>query len=305
MLGGLFFVPMMCLLGIMLALYRRNPQRFVNGPSEDAPLRLMRWAVGLLSPQRHEWGQAMLGELAHLDGRVRRMRFALGCVIAALVLPPWGRAAAGTLAMIVLVAGAVGLYGGMTIHYRLGGGEWIAAGVLTVFLIGVLLGACALVRRPGVTLPGLLGGLVIALAWLALSGFSFLDQILPDIVPWHPVVEVIVVPFVVGVAGTLWSRDPVVGRGIARLAAITASLGLYVYTTIAVAVIGGGGPPDQDGGFTLRGTISDRLGNNLILLFFTSVVAATIGWAGAAAAGRLLLRTPTASGPITPSPEAR
>ena len=307
MLGGLFFVPMLGLLGIMIALYRRNPRRFLDGPTEDAPLRLMRWAAGLLSPQRAEWGQAMLGELGHLDGRIRRMRFALGCVAAALVLPPWGRAAAGAWAMIVLAAGAVGLYGGIAARYRLGGGGWIAAAILTVFVTGVLLGASALVRRPGVAIPGLLGGLFIALAWLTLSGFTFLDQILPDIVPWHPLVEVIVVPFAVGAAGTVWGRDPVTGRRIARLAAITGSLGLFVYTSIAVAAIGGGGPFDQDGGGTLRGTISDRLGNNLILLAFTTLVAATIGWGGAAAAGRLLRRTPPpkAPGPISPNPETQ
>jgi hypothetical protein len=304
-MGGLFFIPMVGLLGILIALYRRNPQRFLNGPTEDAPLRLMRWAVGLLSPQRAEWGQAMLGELDHIDGRTRRLRFALGCVGAALVLPPWGRAAAGVWAMIALAAGAVGLYGGLAVHYRLGGGDWIAAGILTVFVIGVLLGASALVRRPGVAIPGLLGGLFIALVFLSLSGFTFLDQVLPDIVPWHPPVEVIVVPFLVGAAGTLWSRNPVVGRRIARLAAVTAGLGLFVYATIAVAAIGGGGPFDEDGGGTLRGTISDRLANNMVDLAVTTLVVATIGWGGAAAAGRFLRRTPppTVSGPISPSPE--
>jgi hypothetical protein len=74
---------------------------------------------------------------------------------------------------------------------------------------------------------------------------------------------------------------------------------LFVYATIAVAVIGGGGPPDADGGFTLPGTISDRIGRNLVLLGFTILVFATIGWGGAAAAGRLLRRAPTATGPLT------
>src|SRR5450432_873209 len=293
----LLFVPMLGLLGIVIALYRRNPQRFLDGPTEDAPLRLMRWAAGLLSPQRHEWGQAMLGELDHLDGRIRRMRFALGCVGAALVLPPWGRAAAGVWAMITLAVASVGLYISVAIHYRLATGDWVAAGILTVFVTGVLLGASALVRRPGVAIPGLLGGLVVALVWLTLSGFTFYDQILPNIVPWHRLVEVIVVPFVVGAAGTVWGRDPVVGRRIARLAAITAGLGLYVYKTIAVAAIGGGGPFDQDGGGTLRGTISDRLGNNLIDLALITMVVATVGWGGAAAASRLLRHTPTPAVP--------
>ena len=135
-----------------------------------------------------------------------------------------------------------------------------------------------------------------------MSGFTFLDQILPNTVGWHRLVQVIAVPFLVGAVGTLWSRDPIAGKRIARLAAITASLGLFVYTTIAVAVIGGGGPPDADGGFTLRGTISDRIGNNMVLLGFTILVFATIGWGGAAAAGRLLRRTPAATGPVTSNP---
>ncbi len=302
MLGGLFFVPMVGLLGILIAWYRRDPRRFLDGPAEDAPLRLMRWAIGLLAPQRAEWGQAMLGELGHIEGRIRRMRFALGCVGAALVLPPWGPAATGVWAMIVLAAGAVGLDAGMTVHYGLGGGDWIAVSILTVFVLGVLLGASALVRRPGVALPGLLGGLFIAVIFLTVSGFTFLDQILPNTVGWHRLVQVIAVPFLVGAVGTLWSRDPIAGKRIARLAAIAGSLGLFVYATIAVAVIGGGGPPDADGGFTLRGTISDRIGNNLVLLGFTILVFATIGWGGAAAAGRLLRRTPAAAGPVTSNP---
>jgi hypothetical protein len=295
MLGGLFFVPMVSLLGILIACYRRDPRRFLNGPTEDAPLRLTRWAIGLLAPQRAEWGQAMFGELGHIEGRIPRMRFALGCVGAALVLPPWGRAATGVGAMIVLAAGAVGLYAGMAVHYGLGGGDWIAVSILTVFVLGVLLGASALVRRPGVALPGLLGGLFISVIFLAVSGFTFLDQVLPDTVGWHRLVQVIAVPFLVGAAGTLWSRDPIAGKRIARLAAIASSLGLFVYATVAVAVIGGGGPPDADGGFTLRGTISDRIGNNLVLLSFTTLVFATIGWGGAAAAGRLLRRPATVS----------
>lgn len=50
MIGGLFFVPMASLLGILIAWYRRDPRRFLDGPAEDAPLRLMRWAIGLLAP---------------------------------------------------------------------------------------------------------------------------------------------------------------------------------------------------------------------------------------------------------------
>src|ERR1700760_1586389 len=262
MIGGLFFVPMVSLLAILIAWYRRDPRRFLDGPAEDTPLRLMRWAAGLLTPQRAEWSQAMLGELGHIEGWTRRMRFALGCAGAALVLPPWGRAAAGVWAVIVLAAGAVGLYAGMAVHYGLGGGDWIWVSILTVFVLGALLGASALVRRPGVALPGLLGGLFMAVIFLAVSGFAFLDQVLPNTVGWHRLVQLIAVPFLVGAVGTVWSRDPIVGKRIAPLGATPRSLRLFVYTTIAVAVIGGGGPPDADGGFTPRGPINDPVGQN-------------------------------------------
>ena len=249
----------------------------------------------------------MLGELGYVDGRIRRMRFALGCVGAALVLPPWGRAAAGVWALITLGVASLSLYAGLAIHYRLGGGAWIVAGILTLFVVGLLLGGGALVRRPGVAVPGLLGGLILALVSLTFSGFTLLDQVLPDIVHWHPWVALVVAPFVVGAAGTLRGRDPIVGRRIARLAAITTALGLYVYRTVAVAAIGGGGPFDEDGGGTLRGTISDRLANNMVDLFLTAMVVATVGWAGAAAASRLLRRTATPAGPdpLVSNPETQ
>src|SRR5689334_24387334 len=113
----LFFVLLVAPIAVAIALYRRNPRRFLDGPTEDAPLRLLRWAVSLLSPQRAEWGQAMLGGLAHLDGGWRRMRFALGCTGAALVLPPWGRAAVGLWATIGATVASLIIYTSMTVQY--------------------------------------------------------------------------------------------------------------------------------------------------------------------------------------------
>ena len=34
MIGGLFFIPMVSLLGILIARYRRDPRRFLDGPVE-------------------------------------------------------------------------------------------------------------------------------------------------------------------------------------------------------------------------------------------------------------------------------
>ena len=65
------FVFMMCPAGIAAALLRRYAQVVPAGPAmrDDVPVRLLRWAAGLLSAQRAEWGQAMLGELDHIEGR--------------------------------------------------------------------------------------------------------------------------------------------------------------------------------------------------------------------------------------------
>jgi hypothetical protein len=297
----LLSVVMLCLLGIGIAMFRRSPQAFLDGPSEDMPTRLLRWAAGLLSPQRHEWGQAMLGELGYLDGRVRRMRFTLGCVTAALLLPPWGRAAAGVWAMVAVAVGSVGLYASVAIRYGLGVGDWVGAAILVVFLAGYLLAASALLRRPGVAVPGLLGGLFVALAWLTMSGFTFYGVIGTIPTGWEKLARVIGVPLVVGAAGTLWGRDAVVGRRVARLAAISGGLGLYLYGTLAVAVLGAGGPP-ADTGWTVRYIIGDRLGNNLVDLLLTTLVTATVGWAGAAATACLRRSpAPTPPGPFIPT----
>jgi hypothetical protein len=40
----------------------------------------------------------------------------------------------------------------------------------------------------------------------------------------------------------------------------------------------------------------------MVLLAFTTLVFASVGWGGAAAAGRLLRRTPTAIAPVTRNP---
>ena len=272
-----------------MALLRRYAQAVPAGPAvrDDVPERLLRWAAGLLSAQRAEWGQAMLGELDHIDGRGRRWRFAVGCAGAALLLPPWGRAAAAVWAMAAVAAGAAGVYAAVAVRYGLGGGDWVFAVIVLVFLAGFTLAAAILLRRPGVALPGLLGGLFVALTWLAMQGFTFYEVIAPWTAPCGPLVPMIAVPVLVGVAGALRAGSAAAGRRIARLAAISAGLGLYLYGTIAVAVLGAGGPP-EDPGSTVSYTISDRLGSNVILdLAVIPLMTATIGWAAAAATARI------------------
>jgi hypothetical protein len=230
------------------------------------------------------------------------MRFALGCSGAALMLPPWGRAAAGLWATIGITAASLSIYTGLTVHYRLGTGDWIALAVILIICVGYLLGTSALLRRPGVALPGLLGGVFATVVALGLSGFTAVDQVtfIPN--PWQQWVRVIAVPAAIGAVGTLWRRDPAAGRRVARLAALGAGLLQLLYATVAVAILGGGGPPDQDGGFTVRGTVSDRLGSNIVDLVVSTLIIAMVGWAAAAFAGYLVRRTPTPAAPPAADP---
>jgi hypothetical protein len=294
-----FFVFLITPIAVAIALYRRNPRRFLDGPTEDAPLRLLRWSSSLLSPQRAEWGHAMLGELGHLDGRWRRLRFAFGCTGAALIMPPWGRTAVALWATIAIAAASLAVYAGLTVQYGLGVGDWIALVVLAIICAGYLLGASALLRRPGIALPGLLGGMFSTAVGLILSGFTAVDQVTFIPSGWQKGVIVLAVPAVIGAAGTLWRRDPAGGRRVARLAALSAGLLHLLYAAIAVAILGGGGPPDQDGGFTVRGTVSDRLANNIVDLVVSTLIIAMVGWAAAALAGYLVRSRPTpAADPI-------
>ena len=76
--------------------------------------------------------------------------------------------------MIAVAVASAGLYASVATRYGLGTGSWVAAAILVVLLASYLLAASALLRRPGVAIPGLLGGLFVALASLTLSGFTFL-----------------------------------------------------------------------------------------------------------------------------------
>ena len=279
------FLPLICLLGMGIVTFRRSGAVVLADPAErdDAPARLLRWAAGLLSAQRQEWGQAMLGELASIEGRARRWRFAIGCAGAALLLPPWGRAAAMAGAVAAVAAGSAALYASVVARYDLGAGDWVLAAIALVLMAGYTLVAGVQLRRPGVALPGLLGGLLVALAWVVPYGFTFYGLIVAVPPGWALLLQVIVVPAAIGAAGTLWGGSAAAGRRIARLAALTAALAVFLYGTLAIAVIGVAGA-QIDATWTVSADIADRLGNNgVFYLWYFPLTTAALGWAAAAA----------------------
>jgi len=279
------FIPLICLIAMGVAVFRRSVPDPLTGPAgrDDVPARLLRWAAGLLSAQRAEWGQAMLGELDHIDGWSRRWRFAAGCAGAALLLPPWGRAAAAVWGMVTVAAGAAGLYAALAVRYGLGAWSWVFAAVVLVLLAGCTLAACVLVRQPGIAVPGLLGGLLVALAWLVPYGFTFYGLIVAVPPFWAVLTQGLGVPLLAGVAGTLWGGSAAVGRRIARLAAVSAGLVLFLYGTLAVVAIGAAGA-QIDATWTVSANVEDRLGNNVIFyLWLVPLTTAALGWAAATA----------------------
>lgn len=189
--------------------------------------------------------------------------------------------------------GSVGLYASVRIRYGFDAGNWVVVAIVLIILLSFVLATIVLLRRPGVAVPGLIGGLFVALAWLAMSGFAFMDFLTRVYSIWATPLLWIVVPAVVGVVGTLWGDSAAAGRRTARLAGISAGLGVYLYGTLAVAVVGAGGPPD-DSGFTSAYIIGDRLGSNVIFyLVLLPLVTATVGWAAAAATAGIRPRLAT------------
>jgi hypothetical protein len=274
--------------GMAVAVVRR---RLVMTPAEqaargDVPARLLGWVVGLLTAERSEWGQAMVGELDRLEGRAVRWRFALGCVFAALVLPPWGRATAavGALTVVAIIGGALDAY--TQIHYRLGNnaGTWFGAVVLLLILGGYVLAGGAMLRRPGAAAPGLIGGVLVTGSWLAVGKFAF-DQFVSGF--WTNMWLLILAPAVVGVGGTFWGGSAAAGRRTVRLATVFAALSVYVYGVMAVAVVGARGKDPSDG-WTDAQVISDRLSEQPVFyLFALPVMTVAVGWAAAAVTARL------------------
>jgi hypothetical protein len=259
---------------------------------DDVPARLLGWAAGLLAAERAEWGQAMAGELDQIGGRAERWRFAAGCVSAALLLPPWGRAGAAVAAFIAGAAGCTGLFGYALIRYPGGGGAgtWLFLAFLLAILAGYILAGSVLVRRPGVAGPGLVGGLVVAAPWLVLVVIMR-----PMASPLAPLLLGVVVPLAVGAGGTWRGGSAAFGRRTALLAGLSAALGLFLIQA-GVLVATGGRPydPGQIREAHLSGSrdvtayvVGDGFGRATMLLLLIPLLTAMVGWAGAALAARI------------------
>ena len=128
----------------------------------DGPGWLLAAAATTLPADRRQWGAAMAAELAQVQGRSARWRFATGCARAAVFPPSDRRAAAGVTGALAVVA---------TTAAALATGAALPAGrVFAMTLVGLLGGLATLTvarsRRVGRAGPGL------GVAGLALAGVA-------------------------------------------------------------------------------------------------------------------------------------
>ena len=267
---------------------REHPPPDPQTVQGDVPQWLLTWAVGLLPGDRVDWGQAMLGELNRVEGRLRRWRFALGCVAGVVLVPPWGPI--GPIAALGAVAlGSAVVFGFGFVHFGLAGNpwNWIMLAILAALVLGSIVAASVLLRRPGVSRLGLIGGIFVAASWLAFSGFKWTGIISPiySVGAWSGPALLIGVPLVVGVGAGWRSQSALAGRRAARLAGVSAGLAMFFISTIAVVAIDGG---PRDPGAGVAGGVSEAFSNvAMLFLLFLPVATATIGWVAATATARV------------------
>ncbi|OHV75206.1 hypothetical protein [Pseudofrankia sp. BMG5.36] len=131
--------PLLWVLAARLALHHWWSATGSQMSTMDPPQRLLTAAVAALPERRREWGRAMTAELAEVDGRSARWRFALSSVRATLSLRP-----AGGWPVLALMAGLL---------------------VASVAATGPAVGAAVPgLRAFAMTFTGLVGALVILAA---------------------------------------------------------------------------------------------------------------------------------------------
>ena len=270
-------------LGVLLRRERVDPGS--PAASGDAPMRMLRWATGLVPADRADWALAMLGELDRIEGRAQRRRFALGCLGAVALLPHRRRSLGPLVALVVVASGGMAVFDASFVRFGLDAGpfNWVMLGLLVALLAGLVLAVSVWLRQPGVAGPGLLAGLLDLAAWAALSGFTFGRFLGPTTMPKF--LAMLVVPSVVGVYSTLQSRSSLVGRRAARLAGVVGGLGMFLLSTIAVLVLHGG---PRDPGQSVSSGVSEALAiAGMASLLVLPLAAGIIGWAAAAVTARL------------------
>jgi hypothetical protein len=270
------------------------------GADADAPARVLAFSVTGLPETHREWGRAMSAELATVCGRGRRWRFSLGCARAAGVIRArvtlTSRERGGGGLRVVIGAGlaaAVVLAGYGLVRYPglRSSGDARAAAIAVAALLPAY-GAVTLafsrgegVRAVAARRNGLVGGVVIAAAWLlVLSPTESLKQ-------WVlvPLLVALLGPGCVAALAARTGRDVTAGTRAALWSGLVGGLVVFtVWMTVTYARDGRpydaqllrdvshGGAPDVA---TLA--VGDALTSALTLLVVIPLTAVAFGSLGA------------------------
>lgn len=257
--------------------------------SGDIPAVVAGWAARLLSTDRAEWGQAMVGELGQYKGAAR-WRFALGCVMAAIGLTRRGGSGRWVVAPVLVASiASAGLVGYGFLRYPgmvTGAGTWLALAAFAAVLAGFVVVTGVTTRQSPIGITGLVSGCALAGVWIvvgavALSARSTASMFALLILP--------LVSTAVGVVGARRGRTRPAARRSVLVSAVVAALAVFLVLA-ADTLITGGRPYDagQLHDFATSGypdmatyAVSDNLGTAMVLLLFMSGMTALLGTVGA------------------------
>jgi hypothetical protein len=279
-------------LAVASGVYRAWRQRRTgNG---DIPAAVMGWAARLLSTDRAEWGQAMVGELGQYRGAAR-WRFTLGCVVAAAGLPRRDGNGRWVVASVLVasIAGA-GLVGYGFVRYPgmvTGAGTLLALATFAAVLVAFVVVTGVSTRRSPIGITGLVSGCALAGVWIvvgtvALSARGTASMFALLILPLASIA--------VGVVGARSGQTRPAAQRTVLVSAVVAALAVFLVLA-ADTLITGGRPYDagQLHDFATSGypdmatyAVSDDLGTAMVLVLFMSGMTALLGTAGATLATR-------------------
>jgi hypothetical protein len=258
--------------------------------------------VAVLSTDRAEWGQAMIGELGQVVSRSQRRRFAFRCSLTVLFLRP-RRGAPGRLIATTVQASAVGCVG--LVAFALirfpglisGVGTLLALSAFLAVIVGYSVAASVIADRlsdpsSGAVRIALVGAAALALVWV-LIGLSASVGSSQDV----GTALFLLVPTVSVLVGAVGSRrlGARIGFRVSLLSALSAAL-LVFLIWFGEAALTSGRPYDaglvrdfrsSGAGNLATYAVNDNLGTALMLLLLVPLLATLSGLIGASIA-RLL-----------------
>ncbi len=278
---GLFVLGLLVLVAVAVG----YPVWHRRDRGADMPAVVVGWAARLISVDRAEWGRAMLGELGQYQG-LARVRFALGCVVAALGLPRRDRSGRWLLASVLVASvTSAGLVGYGFVRYPgmvTGAGTWLALAAFAAVLAGFVVAAGVTTRQPRVGVLGLVSGGAGGGVWIAAATSLGSAASIPLLCTLP------LAPIVVGIVAARGGRGRAAGRRVALVSAVVATLAVFLVLA-GDTVLTGGRPYDAGqlrdfagSGYPDLATyaVSDDLGTEMVLLLLMAAVTGLFGFLG-------------------------